>query len=489
MSNPTEDLSSFFFSTCTVAPDSTVAPSDVFFVPAEVANTEFNTQPWSISSTNEARATEPQTEFNLVQDVPVGDGFDLDTYFINLFGNENAVDSAGQVDAQPVVPSTQSTCPNFGQGTNAISDINVDDINTAGQVDIQQLFQIGLSVGLQGEYLWNFICSSFQNAQVVAPVEQIVFEQDDCQLLANNGNTNTSELQGLFSQEKMDEFIGWDFNISLPDIIVPSVVPATPAPQTELTAPSGRVIPKTPKTPGKPRKKSSSPQAHKTPSKAPFKTLAKKGTLKDAFLRSTGHKIRLAISCHGCRDARKPCDSVYQFKCQRCVNHHSCCSWPETGRGIKLGKKQRDEFVRFILTRGEKLGQQDETTMTVDPVKELGLSVDSVLQRGPSSFFPTSSLPGLITSSSACSSLGTLALQTPDAIELQTRDSSSTVNVDFSSPVPAALIPDYSDLYDALIRGNFMSAAEYQVPAQQSKFNNQKSVRNRHLRNIWTSLN
>lgn len=123
--------------------------------------------------------------------------------------------------------------------------------------------------------------------------------------------------------------------------------------------------------------------------------------------------------------------------------------------------------------------------MTVDPVKELGLSVDSVLQRGPSSFFPTSSLPGLITSSSACSSLGTLALQTPDAIEL----SSSTVNVDFSSPVPAALIPDYSDLYDALIRGNFMSAAEYQVPAQQSKFNNQKSVRNRHLRNIWTSLN
>lgn len=107
--------------------------------------------------------------------------------------------------------------------------------------------------------------------------------------------------------------------------------------------------------------------------------------------------------------------------------------------------------------------------MTVDPVKELGLSVDSVLQRGPSSFFPTSSLPGLITSSSACSSLGTLALQTPDAIELQTRDSSSTVNVDFSSPVPAALMPDYSDLYDALIRGNFMSAAEYQVPAQQSK--------------------
>lgn len=128
MSNPTEDLSSFFFSTCTVAPDSTVAPSDVFFVPAEVASEspffrqlcvftdihptdiEFNTRPWSISSTNEARATEPQTEFNLVQDAPVGDGFDLDTYFINLFGNENDVHSAGQVDAQPVVPSTQSTC-------------------------------------------------------------------------------------------------------------------------------------------------------------------------------------------------------------------------------------------------------------------------------------------------------------------------------------------------------------------------------------------
>ncbi|OWZ31959.1 hypothetical protein C356_05627, partial [Cryptococcus neoformans c45] len=80
----------------------------------------------------------------------VTDGFDLDTYFINLFGNENTVDSAGQVDAQPVVPSTQSTCPNFGQGTNAISHINVNDISTAGQVDIQQLFQIGLSVGKPG---------------------------------------------------------------------------------------------------------------------------------------------------------------------------------------------------------------------------------------------------------------------------------------------------------------------------------------------------
>lgn len=107
--------------------------------------------------------------------------------------------------------------------------------------------------------------------------------------------------------------------------------------------------------------------------------------------------------------------------------------------------------------------------MTVDPVKELGLPVDSVLQRGPSSFFPTSSLPDLITSSSACSSLGTPALQTPDAIEVQTTDSSSTVNVDFSSPDPAASVSDYSDLYDALIRGNFMSAAEYQVPAQHSK--------------------
>ncbi|OXL05739.1 hypothetical protein C348_05859 [Cryptococcus neoformans Gb118] len=208
----------------------------------------------------------------------VTDGFDLDTYFINLFGNENAVHSAGQVDSQPVVPSTQSTCPNFGQGTNAISDINVNDINTAGQVDIQQLFQIGLSVGLQGEYLWNFICSSFQNAQVVAPVEQIVFEQDDCQLLANNGNTNTSELQGLFSQEKMDEFTGWDFNISLPDINVPSVVSVTPAPQTELTAPSGRVIPKTPKTPGKPRKKSSNSKSPKSP-----KSPSKKGFLKDTL--------------------------------------------------------------------------------------------------------------------------------------------------------------------------------------------------------------
>ncbi|OXH03315.1 hypothetical protein J010_05682 [Cryptococcus neoformans] len=409
MSNPTEDLSSFFFSTCTVAPDSTVAPSDVFFVPAEVANIEFNTRPWSISSTNEARATEPQTEFNLVQDAPVGDGFDLDTYFINLFGNENAVDSADQVDSQPVVPSTQSTCPNFGQGTNAISNINVNDINTAGQVDIQQLFQIGLSVGLQGEYLWNFICSSFQNAQVVAPVEQIVFEQDDCQLLANNGNTNTSELQGLFSQEKMDEFTGWEFNISLPDINVPSVVPATPAPQTELTAPSGRVIPKTPKTPGKPRKKFSNSKTPRFP-----KSPSKKGSLKDAFLRSTGPKIRLPISCVSCRDAKKPCDSVYQFRCGRCIGHNVCCNWPETGRGVKLGKKQRDEYIQFVAARGEELGQRDETTMTVDHMKEPELPVD--FQLDFSSFSSISSPPGLFTTS-AYSSLESLVLQTPNAAE------------------------------------------------------------------------
>ncbi|OXG45965.1 hypothetical protein C355_05633 [Cryptococcus neoformans Th84] len=100
----------------------------------------------------------------------------------------------------------------------------------------------------------------------------------DCQLLANNGNTNTSELQGLFSQEKMDEFTGWEFNISLPDINVPSVVSVTPAPQTELTAPSGRVIPKTPKTPGKPRKKSSNSKSPKSP-----KSPSKKGFLKDTL--------------------------------------------------------------------------------------------------------------------------------------------------------------------------------------------------------------
>ncbi|AAW42613.2 hypothetical protein CNC06700 [Cryptococcus deneoformans JEC21] len=378
MSNSTEDLSSFFFSTVTVAPDSTAAPSDVFFVPAQVQNTEFNIQPWSISSTNEALATEPQTEFNLGLHAQVGDGFGFNTYSINLLGNENDVDSAGQVAAQPYILSTQSTCSNFGQDTNAIPDSNVNafatplvnqtNINTAGQVDIQQLFQIGQSVGLQGEYLWNFICSSFQNAQSVIPVEQIVSEQVDCQLPANDGNINTNEPQELVCQENMDEFIGWDFNISLADATVPSVVPATPAPQTHLTVPSSPVISKTPKTPSKPRKKSSSPQACKTPSKTHFKTLAKKGSIKDEFLLSTGPKVRLAISCHGCREARKPCDSVYQFKCQRCVKHHFCCSWPETGRGIKLGKKQRDDFIQFILTRGEKLGQQDDTTMTVDPV-------------------------------------------------------------------------------------------------------------------------
>ncbi|OWZ75881.1 hypothetical protein C365_05648 [Cryptococcus neoformans Bt85] len=83
---------------------------------------------------------------------------------------------------------------------------------------------------------------------------------------------------GFLSQEKMDEFIGWDSNISLPDIIVPSVVPATPAPQTELTAPSGRVIPKTPKTPGKPRKKSSNSKTPRSP-----KSPSKKGSLKDSL--------------------------------------------------------------------------------------------------------------------------------------------------------------------------------------------------------------
>lgn len=102
-------------------------------------------------------------------------------------------------------------------------------------------------------------------------------------------------------------------------------------------------------------------------------------------------------------------------------------------------------------------------------IKELGLPVNNVLQRGPSSSFPISSLPGLITSSSAYSSLETLALQTPDATDLQATDSSSTANVDSSSPVPAAPASDCSDLYDALIQGNCMFAAEYQIPAPQCK--------------------
>lgn len=102
-------------------------------------------------------------------------------------------------------------------------------------------------------------------------------------------------------------------DISLADATVPSVVPATPAPQTHLTLPSSPVISKTPKTPSKPRKKSSSPQACKTPSKTHFKTLAKKGSIKDAFLLSTGPKVRLAISCHGCREARKPV-CIYSFR-------------------------------------------------------------------------------------------------------------------------------------------------------------------------------
>ncbi|OXG12009.1 hypothetical protein C366_05731 [Cryptococcus neoformans Tu401-1] len=79
-------------------------------------------------------------------------------------------------------------------------------------------------------------------------------------------------------QEKMDEFIGWDSNISMPDITVPSVVSVTPVPQTELTAPSGRVIPKTPKTPGKPRKKSSNSKTPRSP-----KSPSKKGSLKDSL--------------------------------------------------------------------------------------------------------------------------------------------------------------------------------------------------------------
>lgn len=106
-------------------------------------------------------------------------------------------------------------------------------------------------------------------------------------------------------------------DISLPDINVPSVVPATPAPQTELTVPSGRVIPKTPKTPGKPRKKFSNSKTPRFP-----KSPSKKGSLKDAFLRSTGPKIRLPISCVSCRDAKKPVStsSFFPLFLNRCLS-------------------------------------------------------------------------------------------------------------------------------------------------------------------------
>lgn len=155
MSASTEDLSSFFFSPGTVAPDSAVAPSDLFFIPTQLqsgshflphpcfltynfhADTEFNTQPWSISN-NELPAAEPQAEFSLGQDALAGDDDDFVSYFANLFGNGNDADSVGQTDTQ----------------------------------------------------------------------------QGDWQPSANNHNIHTEEPHELFGQKRIDEFIGWDFSKS-----------------------------------------------------------------------------------------------------------------------------------------------------------------------------------------------------------------------------------------------------------------------------------
>ncbi|KIR32541.1 hypothetical protein I352_04966 [Cryptococcus deuterogattii MMRL2647] len=351
MSASTEDLSSFFFSTGPVAPDSAVAPSDLFFIPTQLQNTGFNTQPWSISN-NELPATEPQAEFNLGQDALAGHDDDFVSYFANLFGNENDADSVGQVDAQ----------------------------------------------------------------------------QGDWQPSVNNHNIHTEEPHELFGEKKMNEFIGWDFNISVPDAILPPITPilppVTPATRAYLTILSKPPILGIPKAPSKPRRTSSSPKTPRIP-----KSPSKKGSLKDALfgprvVSSSGPKTRGAISCLACRDRKKPCDGVYQFKCERCISHGSCCQWAESGRGIKLGRKQRDEYIRFIAAQGEQLGQREETTMTVDPMKAPKLPLH--FQRDLSSFSSTSSHLGLFTSSE-CSSLESLVLQTPDAIDMDLTNSTTKV--------------------------------------------------------------
>ncbi|KAE8539637.1 hypothetical protein D1P53_003571 [Cryptococcus gattii VGV] len=347
MSASTEDLSSFFFSTDTVAPDSAVAPSDLFFIPTQLQNTEFNTQPWSISN-NELPTTEPQAEFSLGQDALAGNDDDFVSYFANLFGNENDADSVDQIDTQ----------------------------------------------------------------------------QGDWQPSVNNHNIHTEEPFEFFGQKKMNEFIGWDFNISVPDTnlppIAPALVPVIPATQAYLTILSKPTFPETPKAPSKPRRTSSSPKAHRIP-----KSPSKKGSFKDALfgprvVSSSGPKTRGAISCLACRDRKKPCDGVYQFKCERCISHGTCCQWAESGRGVKLGRKQRDEYVRFIAAQGEQLGQREETTMTMDPMKAPKLPLD--FQRDLSSFSSTSSGLGLSTSS-AYSSLESLVVQTPDATDMDLTNS------------------------------------------------------------------
>ncbi|KIR57499.1 hypothetical protein I314_00752 [Cryptococcus bacillisporus CA1873] len=351
MSASTEDLSSFFFSPGTVAPDSAVAPSDLFFIPTQLQNTEFNTQPWSISN-NELPATEPQAEFSLGQDALAGDDDDFVSYFANLFGNGNDADSVGQTDTQ----------------------------------------------------------------------------QGDWQPSVNNHNIHTEEPHELFGQKRIDEFIGWDFNISVPDAylppIAPALVPVTPATQAYLTILSKPSIPETPKAPSKPRRTSSRPKASRIP-----KSPSKKGSLKDALfgprvVSSSGPKTRGAISCLACRDRKKPCDGVYQFKCERCIGHGSCCQWAERGRGVKLGRKQRDEYIRFIAAQGEQLGQREETTMTVDLMKAPKLPLD--FQRDLSSFSSTSSGLGLSTSS-VYSSLESLVLQTPDVTDMDLTNSTAKV--------------------------------------------------------------
>ncbi|WVQ87932.1 hypothetical protein IAS59_001663 [Cryptococcus gattii] len=261
----------------------------------------------------------------------------------------------------------------------------------------------------------SYFANLFGNENDADSVGQIGTQQGDWQASVNNHHIHTEEPHELFGQKRIDEFIGWDFNISVPDAnippIAPALVPVTPATQAYLTILSKPSIPEAPKDPSKPRRTSSSPKAPRI-SKSP----SKKGSLKDALfgprvVSSSGPKTRGAISCLACRDRKKPCDGVYQFKCERCISHGSCCQWAESGRGVKLGRKQRDEYIRFIAAQGEQLGQREETRMTVGPMKAPKLPLD--FQRDLSSFSSTSSGLGLSTSS-AYSSLESLVLQTPE---------------------------------------------------------------------------
>ncbi|KIR55326.1 hypothetical protein I315_01912 [Cryptococcus gattii Ru294] len=156
----------------------------------------------------------------------------------------------------------------------------------------------------------SYFANLFGNENDADSVGQIGTQQGDWQPSVNNRNIHTEEPHELFGQKRIDEFIGWDFNISVPDAnippIAPALVPVTPATQAYLTILSKPSIPETPKDPSKPRRTSSSPKAPRI-SKSP----SKKGSLKDALfgprvVSSSGPKTRGAISCLACRDRKKP---------------------------------------------------------------------------------------------------------------------------------------------------------------------------------------